>query len=119
MDATSSMFVCMSSERDEREEEEDVRSLFDLLNNNDLCVWCRWFSCALCGSLLFLFFQCTITDVFMLENMWIIDCSLQLSFFLIFQLVKKPTHQVNARPVPTYEDDEYETGGSSTVWRNA
>lgn len=37
----------------------------------------------------------------------------------LFKLVKKPTHQINeSRPVPTHEDDEYETGGGSTVYNN-
>lgn len=92
--------------------------MFDLLNNSDLYVWCR---CFMWITFVLIFFYNAQLSMFFHVRICVKNwnCNRSLSFFFVFQLVKKPTHQTNASPVRTYEDDEYETGGDPTVWTNA
>jgi hypothetical protein len=80
------------------------------------CVWCRClvvlYYCHIC-----LISICTFIDLFFFFN--IILKSILIFCFIIFQLVQKSTHKTYEKSIPTYDDDdEYQTGGGSTVHLN-
>jgi hypothetical protein len=72
-----------------------------------ICVWCR------CLVVLYVvhFVLLLYAHLFLKS----ILKSILIFYFIIFQLVKKPIHKNDEKSEPMY-DDEYQTGGGSTVY---